>query len=249
MSGLAWGFGYLGQPHILARFMAIRSQKEVPLARRVSVTWAVTAMSFAVAVGLAGIAYFDSPLKDPESVFIALVPAVLPAWIAGILLAAVLAAIMSTADSQLLVASASLTEDVYRTFVRRDASPQVLVWVGRATVIGVAVVAYALALGGGSVLDLVAYAWAGFGAAFGPVIVASLYWRRMNWVGALSGMVGGAATVLIYRQLDPIGLYEMVPAVAVAVLAIIVGNRFGPQPTAGMGNDFDRVAARAQGTD
>lgn len=245
ISSLAWGFGYFGQPHILARFMAIRSAAHVPKARRIGITWSATAMGFAVVVGVVGIAYFaDSPLNpdQSESVFIQMIRDLFPPWLAGILLAAVLAAIMSTADSQLLVASSALTEDVYRARIDRTASAARLVWIGRGTVIAVAIIAYVLALQGGSVLDLVGYAWAGFGAAFGPVIVLALFWRSFTWVGALAAMIGGAGTVLVYRQLDnPFGLYEMVPAVAVAYLAAWLFNRLGPTPSETMRTDFTKA--------
>lgn len=244
ISGLAWGFGYLGQPHILVRFMGIKSAAEIPKARRIGMTYGVTGMSAAVALGLFGIAYFDEPLANPESVFIRLVRDIIPTGLAGVFLVGVLAAIMSTASSQLLVAASSLSEDVYRRFFRRQASDRHLLWVSRFIVLGVAVIAFVLALRGGSVLDIVAYAWAGFGAAFGMVLLISLFWRKMNRVGALAGMIGGGATVLIYKQLDSIGLYEMVPGVAVSVLCILVFNRFGAPATAQMQEDFDDIASR-----
>lgn len=243
ISSLAWGFGYFGQPHILARFMGIRSPQAVPAARRIGVTWSATGMALAVGVGVLGIAYFaDDPLPadQAESVFIRLISDLVPPWLAGVLLAAILAAIMSTADSQLLVASSALTEDVYRARFRRSAPPMVLVWVGRVTVVAVAVVAYLLALRGGTVLDLVGYAWAGFGAAFGPPLLLALFWKRCTWVGALAAMLGGALTVVVYRQVDTIGLYEMVPGIAVAFLAAFVFNRFGPAPSETAKADFDR---------
>lgn len=244
ISLLAWGFGYFGQPHILARFMGIRSTAEIPHARRISVTWAAAAMALAALVGLAGLAYLDTPLDDDnhELVLPMLIDALTHPLVGGILLAAILAAIMSTADSQLLVASSALAEDGYRAFVRQDAPPKVLVWVGRGAVIAVAAMACLVALTTEeTILALVGYAWAGFGASFGTVILFALYWRRMNWVGALAGLLGGGLTVLIYPQFDQIGLYEMVPGVVVAVLAILVCNPLGPRPTDGMGTDFDGV--------
>lgn len=244
VSGLAWGFGYFGQPHILVRFMGIRSASEIPKARRIGVTYGVTGMGASVVLGLAGIAYFKEPLADPESVFLKLVQDIIPGWLAGLFLVGVLAAIMSTASSQLLVAASSLSEDVYRRFFNRQASGAHLLWVGRFVVLGVAIVAFLLALRGGSVLAIVAYAWAGFGAAFGMVLLISLFWRKMNRVGAIAGMVGGGATVLIYKQLDTIGLYEMIPGVAVSVICIFVFNRLGAPPTAAMEADFDDIAGR-----
>lgn len=244
VSGLAWGAGYFGQPHILARFMAIRSASLLPRARRIGVTYGITAMSAGVIIGLAGIAFFDEPLSDPESVFLRLVEVLFNPWIAGVLLVGVLAAIMSTASSQLLVVASALTEDLYRTFFHREASGAHLLWVGRLTVVGVGLVAYVLALQGGTVLGLVAYAWAGFGAAFGTVLITSLFWRKMNRVGALAGMIAGGATVLIYKQIDTIGLYEMLPGVLAGFICIFVFNRFGATPTATMQSDFDTVAGQ-----
>ncbi|UGY94592.1 sodium/proline symporter PutP [Streptomyces gobiensis] len=236
ISLLAWGLGYFGQPHILARFMGIRSARHIPLARRIGVTWVLVTLAGASLVGLVGIALLDTPLNNPETVFIALTQQLLNPWIAGILLAAVLAAVMSTADSQLIVSSTALTEDFYRAFLNRRASDATLVWVGRGTVIVVAVVAYMIALGGGAVLDIVAYAWAGFGAAFGPVVVLSLFWPRMTGAGAMAGIVTGALTVVFWERIDPLlgplqtGVYEMVPGVLAATIATLVFGRFVGRP-------------------
>ncbi len=247
-SGLAWGLGYFGQPHILARFMGIRSVAAVPKARRIAVVWALTAMTGAILVGLVSIVFFEEQLSNPETAFIGLVQQLLNPWIGGILLAGVLGAIMSTADSQLLVASSALTEDFYRALFNREASDTHLLWIGRATVVVVAVVAYVLALSGGTVLDLVAYAWAGFGAAFGPVIIASLFWRKMNWVGALAGMSSGAAVVVLWRQLDPfaLGLYELLPGFVVGFICILIFNPLGPTPSERMTSDFEAVREEQQ---
>ena len=242
-SGLAWGLGYFGQPHILARFMGISSKDKVPRARRIATTWVITGLSAAMIVGLVGIIAFPDQLSNPETVFINLVQDTVNPWIGGILLAAILAAVMSTADSQLLVASSALSEDFYRTFLNRDASERILLWVGRFTVIGVAIIAYVMALGGGSVLDLVAYAWAGFGATFGPLILLSLFWKKMNRVGALAGMVSGAATVLLWRQIDPggLGLYEIIPGVLISFVCIFLFNPLGSSPSQQMEDDFVAV--------
>jgi sodium/proline symporter len=228
---LAWGLGYPGQPHILARFMGIRSAKDIPVARRIGMTWVLVTLAAAVLIGLAGIAYIEEPLANPETVFLALVQDQFNPWIAGLFLSAVLAAIMSTADSQLLVASTAVSEDFYRRYARREASDSELVWIGRAAVVAVAVVAYALALQGGTVLDIVAYAWAGFGAAFGPIIILSLYWSRMTWIGALAGMLAGAGTVVIWEALDsPGGVYSLLPGFAAGLLAAWIGGSTGRRP-------------------
>lgn len=232
LSAVAWGLGYFGQPHILVRFMGIKSAAHIPVARRIGVTWVLFTLAGACLTGLAGIVYFDVPLENPEMVFIALTQDIFNPWIAGIIMAGILAAVMSTADSQLLVASTAFTEDFYRRFRKTPPSEIHLVWVGRGSVIAVAVIAYALALQGGAVLDIVAYAWAGFGAAFGPVIILSLYWKKMTWVGALAGMLVGAATVIIWNNTDPFGwgLYEIVPGFVLAWIAVLVGSQFGSLP-------------------
>ncbi|MEV0372914.1 sodium/proline symporter PutP [Streptomyces sp. NPDC050636] len=236
ISLLAWGLGYFGQPHVLARFMSIRSTRDIPVARRIGVGWVVVSLAGASLVGLVGIAALDRPLDNPETVFIALCAQLVNPWVAGILLVAVLAAIKSTADSQLLVSAMALTEDFYRTFVKRQASDAAMVLAARATVVAVALVAYVIALSGGAVLDIVAYAWAGFGAAFGPVILLSLYWPRMTRAGAMAGIVTGAVTVVMWKHIDPLlgplesGIYEMVPGVVAATAAALLFGKFVGRP-------------------
>jgi sodium/proline symporter len=233
VSLLAWGLGYFGQPHILARFMGIRHASLVPVARRIGVTWVLVTLVGASLVGLVGIALLDQPLDDPETVFLALIQQLVNPWVGGVLLAAVLAAIMSTADSQLIVSSTALTEDFYRAFLNRDASDSTLVWVGRSTVIAVALIAYVLALPGETaVLDIVAYAWAGFGAAFGPVVILSLFWPKMTGAGAIAGIVAGAGTVILWEQtaLVDTGVYSMLPGWAAALTAAFLFGKFVGSP-------------------
>ncbi|MGW2703871.1 sodium/proline symporter PutP [Streptomyces sp. NPDC001340] len=236
ISLLAWGLGYFGQPHILARFMGIRSTGAIPAARRIETGWVIIVLAGATVVGLVGIARTGTPLHDPQTVYISLSRALLDPWGAGVMLIAVLAAIISTADSQLLVSSVALTEDFYRAFLHRSASDRALVWVGRAAVVVVTLVAFVIALRGGGLLGIVAYAWAGFGAAFGPVVLLSLYWPRMTWAGAMAGIVSGAATVLLWKKINPLlgplesGVYEMVPGVLVATVAALVFGRFVGRP-------------------
>jgi sodium/proline symporter len=236
ISLLAWGLGYFGQPHILARFMGIRSTRDIPLARRIGVGWVIVVLAGASLIGLVGTAVLDKPLDNPETVFIALSAQLVNPWVAGILLVAVLAAIKSTADSQLLVSATALTEDFYRAFLSRRASDTSLLLIARGSVVAVALVAYVIALSGGAVLDIVAYAWAGFGAAFGPVIVLSLYWPRMTAAGAKAGMVAGALTVVLWKHIDPLlgpletGIYEMVPGILTATAAALVFGKFVGRP-------------------
>ncbi|MFB6437707.1 sodium/proline symporter PutP [Streptomyces sp. NPDC056411] len=253
ISLLAWGLGYFGQPHILVRFMSIRSTREIPKARRIGVTWVVACLAGACLIGLVGIAALDHRPDNPETVFIALCAQLVNPWVAGILLVAVLAAIKSTADSQLLVSAMALTEDFYGAFLKRSASDAAKVLAARATVVVVALVAYAIALSGGAVLDIVAYAWAGFGAAFGPVILLSLYWPRMTRAGAMAGIVTGAATVLLWKHIDPLlgplrsGIYEMVPGVLTATAAaLIFGTWVGRPPLRTWSGRYDTTAPAAR---
>lgn len=225
VSLMAWGLGYFGQPHILARFKAVHSAALLPQARRIAVAWVCITLMGACLVGLLGVPVFTPPLADEERVFIQLVELLFHPLVAGICLAAILAAIMSTADSQLLVASSAFTGDIYRVLWRRQASQGELVAVGRVTVLAIALVACLLALDPqNQVLDLVAYAWAGFGAAFGPAVLLSLYWREMNRWGALAGILAGGLTVVIWKPLTGglFDLYEIVPGFIVSTLMILV---------------------------
>ncbi len=246
VSSLAWGLGYFGQPHILVRFMAIRRPEEIRAARHVAMTWVVLSLAAAVAVGMVGRAYFTPALEDHETVFLRMVNDMFPSVLAGVLLAAVLAAIMSTADSQLLVTTSAITEDLYRAVFRKDAGETELVWVSRFTVIGVALVALLLAFNyGESVLALVALAWAGFGAAFGPTIILSLFWKRMTRHGALAGIITGGLTVLIWKHLAGglFDLYEILPGFVISTAAIIIASTFSAPPTTDMLREFGRVTA------
>lgn len=237
ISALAWGLGYFGQPHILARFMAADSLAVIPQARRIGMTWMVLCLLGAITVGLSGIAWaaqnpeLAAALKEnPERVFIVLTEALFNPWIAGILLSAILAAVMSTLSCQLLVCSSALTEDFYHGFVRPKAGERELVWVGRAAVLAVALLAIFIARDPDSrVLGLVSYAWAGFGAAFGPVVLISLFWGRMTGTGALLGMLVGAVTVILWKFTGS-PLYEMVPGFIASTVAIVVGSLLTEAP-------------------
>jgi SSS family solute:Na+ symporter/sodium/proline symporter len=241
LSAMAWGLGYFGQPHIIVRFMAIRSVKDMPTARRIGMSWMIVSIIGAMATGLAGIAYIANKgieLDDAETIFIVLSQILFSPLIAGFLLAAILAAIMSTISSQLLVTSSSLTEDFYKTFLHRDASDKQQVLVGRISVFLVALVAISLAYDrNASILSLVSNAWAGFGAAFGPVVIGSLYWKDMTRNGALAGMVTGAVTVLLWiylpftingQSLSSV-MYEIVPGFILCSLVIYVVSKMAPQ--------------------
>ncbi len=235
VSLMGWGLGYFGQPHILARFKAINSPREVAGARRIAVSWTALTLFGASLVGFVGIPFLETPLAgaDSEKVFMLLVGALFHPIVAGILLAAILAAIMSTADSQLLVSSSALAEDFYKALLRRDAGQRELVWVGRVAVVVIALVALLFALDPDSkVLELVAYAWAGFGAAFGPALILSLYWKRMNGAGALAGIIVGGVTVVVWKQLSGglFDLYELVPGFVFSGVAVVLVSLLSAPP-------------------
>ena len=244
VSSMAWGLGYFGQPHILARFAAIRSENDIPAARRIAVSWSALCLVCAMAVGILGTVYMARDLGDGETIFMVMVNAIFHPVISGVLLAAILAAVMSTADSQLLVSSSALTDDFYKAMIRKDASQSELVWVGRFAVIGIAVIAYLLAMNPDStVLGLVSYAWAGFGAAFGPALILALFWRRMNTAGAIAGIVVGGVTVVLWAQVSGgiFDLYEIVPGVIFAYIAIVAASLATGEPTDEITAEFDNL--------
>jgi len=232
---MAWGLGYYGQPHLLARFMAAQSIQHVHRARRIAMSWMVISMLGALLVGYFAIAFFAGSEHaallsgDSEKVFILATQVLFNEWFAGFLLAAILAAVMSTIDSQLLVTSSAVTEDFYRVFFRRMATDKELMWVGRIAVLLIAAIAILIAMDkDAKVLGLVSNAWAGFGAAFGPVIVISLLWKGMTRNGALAGMLGGAITVILWISFKQdmggwmADTYEMIPGVIVSTVLILL---------------------------
>lgn len=256
ISALAWGLGYFGQPHIIIRFMAIRSLQDIKVARRIGMSWMIVALIGAMATGFFGYAYVlkaNIEVGDPETIFIVLSQILFHPLIGGFMLAAILAAIMSTISSQLLVTSSSLTEDVYKAFIDRQASERQLVLIGRVCVVLVAIISIVLAHNkNSSILDIVANAWAGFGAAFGPLIIFGLYWKRMTFAGALAGIIVGASTVLIwiYSPLSFNGVaaskvvYEIVPGFLFSSIAIVGFSLFGKQPSESMKNMFDEMVKK-----
>ncbi|UBH24258.1 sodium/proline symporter PutP [Micrococcus porci] len=239
LSSLAWGLGYFGQPHIIVRFMALRTPQDAAAARRIGIGWMVLSVFGAVMVGLVGLAYFQAnpgtELNDPETVFLVLASILFHPFVAGLVLAAVLAAIMSTLSSQLIVCSSALVEDLYMLRGRRG-SPRTMVWLGRIGVLVVALIAGLLALNpDASVLELVSFAWAGFGAAFGPVILLALYWERFTSWGAMAAMVVGAAVAWFWSTAsadtwDWFGLYELLPGFVAALAAGVVVSRLTRRP-------------------
>ena len=236
VSGLAWGLGYFGMPHILVRFMAIKSSDLIKKSRLIATIWVFVTLGAAVLVGGLGMIFLHDPqnaelltefnaIGDAEKIFMFLSSSLMPALIVGIILAAILAAIMSTADSQLLVTSSAVTNDMFKIF-KKNASEKALMWISRGTVIVVAVIAYLIALDENStVMGLVSYAWAGLGAAFGPVMMLSLFWKRMTMPGAVAGIIIGGASVVIWENvpvLSGTGVYSLLPAFGLAFIAIII---------------------------
>lgn len=250
ISLLAWGLGYFGQPHIIVRFMGIKSTKEIPKARLIGMGWMILSLFGAMFIGFAGIAYFsDSPLKNSETVFIAFSQVLFNPWVAGFLLAAILSAIMSTVDSQLLVSSSALAQDFYKSIFRRNASRKEEMIVGRIAVLGIAIIAIILGYNPESkVLELVSYAWAGFGAAFGPVIILSLFWRRMTRNGALAGIIIGAVTVIIWSKLTGglFDVYELAPGFFFSMLAILIVSILDKGPSEEVKNEFNTYRSKVK---
>ncbi|MDU1117304.1 MAG: sodium/proline symporter PutP [Clostridium butyricum] len=233
ISSLAWGLGYFGQPHILTKFMAIENPEEIKISRRIATVWVILTLTASTAIGLVGHYYFpDLSGADAETIFILLVHKCVPLLLTGILLSAILAAIMSTADSQLLVTSSTVSEDFYRSILKPHASDKELVRVSRLTVLVVSVIAFIIALNpDSSVLKLVSYAWAGFGCAFGPVIILSLFWNKMTRNGAVAGMIAGGITsgfwpiLKVHFSSSIFQLYEIIPGFLMALLAIYIVSK------------------------
>ena len=249
VSGLAWGLGYFGMPHIIIRFMSISSQKTLKRSAWIGITWTVLILLFAVLIGVVGRLDFgmDADMTKNELVFVQMVRRIFPGVISGILLSAVLAASMSTADSQLLSASSSLASDVYKPIVRKNrASDRELMWVGRFVVLAVAVVALVIASNpnSGSIMGLVENAWGLFGAAFGPAILLSLFWRKFNFAGAVAGIVVGAAVDICWIIfLKQTGVYEILPGFAAGAVAAFVAAKLAGTPSEEVMKLYDDAVA------
>ncbi|WP_110926242.1 sodium/proline symporter PutP [Bacillus massiliglaciei] len=251
ISLFAWGLGYFGQPHIIVRFMAISSVKEVKKARNIGMGWMIFSSIGAMLTGFIGITYFSEnnlKLDDPETVFIVLGEILFHPLITGFLISAILAAIMSTISSQLLVSASSLTEDLYKTFAKRSASDKELVLLGRLSVLAIAIIALLISWEkNDTILSLVGYAWAGFGSSFGPLILLSLFWKRMTKWGALAGMVVGAVTVIIwsYNGLSD-WLYEMIPGFIFSLAAIVIVSLLTQKPDQETESQFENFQRNLQ---
>jgi len=251
VSSMAWGLGYFGQPHILVRFMSIKSVGKLRTSMVIAIIWVFLSLAGAIAVGFIGIAIFDN-LSDgqEEKVFIYMIRDLFNPWFGGVLLAAIFSAIMSTIDSQLLVSSSALSEDFYCKAIKKQASEKEIVWVGRICVVVISAVALFLALDRDStILGIVSYAWGGFGAAFGPLILFSLFSRRTTWQAALAGMVTGTVVLVLWKHMG-LGerMYEIVPGFVANCIAIFSVNRVVEQKDKQILKEFDEVAKAVRNT-
>ena len=245
-SGLAWGLGYFGMPHIIIRFMAVRSDKDIRKSAKIGITWTVLILVFSVISAIAG-RMFLGEIADSSTVFIQIVRKIFPPVISGILLSAILAASMSTADSQLLSSASAFASDVYKPIIRKDkASDKEMLWMGRVVVLVISIVAVLIASnpGSGTIMDLVSNAWGVFGAAFGPVILLSLFWRRLTFGGAVAGIIVGAGVDILWLAfLASFGLYELLPGFLCGLIACVVVSLLGKAPGKDVTDLFDRVAS------
>jgi sodium/proline symporter len=248
LSTLAWGLGYFGMPQVLLRFMAIRKSSEIKNARRIATIWCVISLGAAVCIGLIGRAMLPAELltsSSAEGIFIQLATMLLPAFVAGIMLSGIFAATMSSADSYMLIASSAVAQNLFKGLIKRDASEKQVMWASRITM--TVLLLFGIIIGAdqnSSIFRVVSYAWAGFGATFGPLVLMSLFWRRTNLPGALAGMVCGAATVFIWHELiKPVGgiwgIYELLPAFIVSLLAIVIVSLITKPPSDAILKEFD----------
>ena len=263
ISQLAWGLGYCGMPHILVRFMAVKNQKELNKSKGIAIIWVALSLAFAVVIGVLGRAYLYPTILgadggSTEIVFIEMIKQVFTVDIrlpivAGLFLCGILAAIMSTADSQLLVTASSMSEDIYKGIIKKDATEEKVMKISRYTVLGVAVLAYLIAWDpNSSIMGLVSNAWAGLGAAFGPTVLMSLFWKRCNLPGAVAGIASGGLTVIIWDYIPIIGgqtlgtvtgLYSLAIGFLISIVLIVVVSLCTKAPDASIIAEFERVAS------
>lgn len=244
VSSLGWGLGYFGQPHILVKFMAIGDPKELKKSTRIAMTWVLLSLSFAIAIGVVGKAYLSTPLENAnaERVFILMAESLSAPFITGIIWSAILAAIMSTSSSQLLVTSSAVSRDLFQAFLKKDASEKTLIRVSRLSVLLVSAIAVYLGSDPNSyIFSIVSYAWAGFGACFGATVLLSLYWKRMTLKGAYAGVIVGGFTVLIWKHFEWFGLYELVPGFFFSVAAIIIVSLMDKRPSETILKTFEKA--------
>lgn len=246
VSGLGWGLGYFGMPHIIIRFMSLKSSAELKKSAKIGITWTTLIVIFSVAAGCIG-HMFLGEIADSSVVFITMVRKIFPAVISGILLSAILAAAMSTADSQLLASASAFASDVYKPVIRKGkAGDKEMMWAGRLVVLVIAVIAVLIASnpGSGTIMGLVENAWGVFGAAFGPTIMLSLFWKRFTFGGAVAGIVVGAVVDIGWLAfLSGTGIYEIIPGFAASMIAAVVVSLLGKKPGAEVEALFDKAVA------
>ncbi len=252
ISMMAWGLGYFGMPQVLLRFMAIRDEKELPRSRRIATVWVLISLAAAILIGLVGRSLYPTALgtaSDAENVFILLSTGLLPALLAGFIMAGILAATISSSDSYLLIAASAFAKNIYKGVVKKDATDKQVMWNSRAVLVAIAVVAAIIALDENSVIfTIVSFAWAGFGATFGPLVLFSLFWKRMNRAGAIAGMVSGGVAVFIWKLvLKPLGgvfgIYELLPAFLISCIFIVAVSLLTAPPSKEIEEDFEEVLA------
>ncbi len=247
VSSLGWGLGYFGQPHILVKFMAISDAKDLKKSTRIAMTWVLLSLMFSIAIGIVGKAYLSTPLENAnaERVFILMAESLSTPFITGIIWSAILAAIMSTSSSQLLVTSSAVSRDLFQAFLSKDASQKTLIRISRLSVLFVSAVAVYLGSDPNSyIFSIVSYAWAGFGACFGGTVLLSLYWKRMTLKGAYAGVITGGLTVLIWKHFAWFGLYELVPGFLFSVIAIIAVSLLDKKPSQSICDTFEKALAK-----
>jgi len=252
ISTLSWGLGYFGMPQVLLKFMAIRKQEEVKISRRIAVIWVIISLSAAVFIGLMGrVLYPDAFLTKSaaESIFIRMSTNFFPPLLAGIVMAGILAATISSSDSYLLIAASAFSKNIYHGILKKDASDKQVLRMSRITLLVIAIVAMVIAIDENSVIfDVVAFAWAGFGATFGPLMLFSLFWKRTTRVGAIAGMLVGGSMVFIWKYLiAPLGgvfaIYELFPAFVFSCIAIVVVSLVTPKPSQAVQDEFNSVVS------
>ena len=244
ISGLGWGLGYFGMPHIIVRFMSVKSEKELRKSSVIGISWTTIILTMSALTAVAGRLYLGE-ISDPSTVFITMVRRIFPSLVSGLLLSAILSAAMSTADSQLLAASSAFASDVYKAEIRKNASNKEMLWVSRLVVIAIAVMALIIAANpnSGTIMGLVENAWGVFGAAFGPVILLSLFWRRLTFGGAVAGIAVGAVVDIAWLVLLKFtGIYEIVPGFAAGLLAAVIVSLCGKGPGKDVEDLFDRAS-------
>ena len=249
-SMLAWGLGYFGMPQVLLRFMAIRKESELKASRRIAMVWVVISLAVAVFIGIVGRKLFPTEhltATSAENIFITLSTSFLPPILAGLVMAGILAATISSSDSYLLIAASAFAKNIYQGIVKKDASDKQVMTMSRIALLAIAVIAVFIALDENSVIfKIVSFAWAGFGATFGPLMLFSLFWKRINRAGAIAGMVGGAAMVFIWKLvISTLGgvfaIYELLPAFIFSSICIVVVSLLTAPPSKEIEEDFEAV--------